>query len=206
MQALSALQQAAFSLFGVPVTWTELIGDATGLWCVWLVARGSTWNWPIGLLNNLFFAVLFAGARLYGDASLQGVFFALGVWGWWRWARGGDRGKVLPVRRTRRTEWVVLGSLGVVAQAAGTAWLLLRTDAAAPFFDTATVVLSLAATYGQAQRLVESWWLWIAVDVISVPLYASRALYPTALVYAVFLALCIVGLRGWRRELRGSAS
>ena len=40
--------------------------------------------------------------------------------------------------------------------------------------------------------------MWIAVDVIYVPLYLSRDLNLTALVYVVFLGLCVVGWRQWR--------
>jgi nicotinamide mononucleotide transporter len=70
-----------------------------------------------------------------------------------------------------------------------------------PLWDAAVLCLSLAATYGQARKLLESWWTWIAVDVLSVPLYVVRGLYPTAALYAVFLALCVCGLRAWSREL-----
>lgn len=41
---------------------------------------------------------------------------------------------------------------------------------------------------------------------ISVPLYVSRGLYPTAGVYVIFGALCVVGLRGWTRALRAEAT
>jgi nicotinamide mononucleotide transporter len=73
-----------------------------------------------------------------------------------------------------------------------------------PAWDASVLTLSLAATYGQARKLLESWWIWIAVDVLSIPLYLVRGLYPTAALYAVFLALCVVGLRSWMRELTPS--
>jgi nicotinamide riboside transporter PnuC len=52
---LSALQRPVLG----PVSWAELLGDATGILCVWLVARQHLWNWPIGILNNAFFFLLF---------------------------------------------------------------------------------------------------------------------------------------------------
>lgn len=75
------------------------------------------------------------------------------------------------------------------------------TDSTVPFWDALTTALSLAATYGQCRKLVESWWLWIAADVVYIPLYAYKELYLTSLLYAGFLTLCLMGLRNWRRDL-----
>ncbi|MBL9024497.1 MAG: nicotinamide mononucleotide transporter [Myxococcales bacterium] len=198
---LSWLDSAAFVLFGAPVSWSEVLGDITGAACVALVARQNIWNWPLGLLNNVFWALLFFRAKLYGDSALQIVFFVLGCYGWWRWARGRGEASSRPVRRTRSAEWKVLGGVVGASTAALAAWLALRTDSPAPLADASVLTLSLAATWGQAEKVVESWWIWIAVDVISVPLYVSRALYPTAALYLVFGVLCVVGLRAWRRDL-----
>lgn len=195
---VSLLQQPVFG----PVTWAELVGDVTGALCVWLVARQHLWNWPIGLANNAFFFLLFWESKLYGDAVLQVVFAALAVYGWWTWARGDVRQHApLPVRRTRRDEWLVLASLTLVATVLAATWLARHTDSPVPLWDASVLTLSLAATYGQTRKLLESWWLWIAVDVLSVPLYVVRSLYPTAVLYVVFLVLCVLGLRAWSREL-----
>ena len=195
------LQQTAFVLWGSPVTWVELLGDASGAACVWLVARQSLWNWPVGLLNNGLFFVLFLGSRLYGDAVLQLVFGALALYGWWSWS--GARRVDLPLRvtRTPRAEWLVLAPLAALALG-GAAYVLARhTDSPVPLWDAGVLVGSLAATYGQARKRLESWWLWIAVDVVSVPLYVSRKLYPTAALYVLFAGLCVMGLREWTRAL-----
>jgi nicotinamide mononucleotide transporter len=194
------LQSPAFSAWGAPTTWAELFGFITGALCVWLVARQNIWSWPIGLLNNALFFLLFVAAKLYADAGLQIFFAVLGVYGWYRWLRPGVL-TVLPVRRTTYREWAWLGATGIVGIALATYWLASSTDSPVPFWDSAILVLSLLATYGQANKLLESWWLWIGVDVISVPLYASRSLYLTSLLYAGFLLLCIVGLRSWSRDL-----
>jgi len=198
---LAWLDSAAFVLFGAPVSWSEVLGDVTGAACVALVARQNIWNWPLGLLNNVFWGLLFFRAKLYGDSALQIIFFVLGCYGWWRWARRHGEPSSRPVRRTRGAEWKVLGALVGVSTAAIAAWLALRTDSPAPIADASVLTLSLAATWGQAEKVLESWWIWIAVDVISVPLYVSRALYPTAALYVVFGILCVVGLRAWRRDL-----
>jgi nicotinamide mononucleotide transporter len=191
------LRGPAVHVWGVPVSWAELLGDVTGLLCVWLTARQHVWSWPLGLLNNAFFLLLFFWARLYADASLQVVFAALGAYGWWCWTRGAAEKGALPVRRMQRAEWWVLAVLSATGTALVRYWLATRTDSPVPFWDALVLMLSLAATYGQARKLLESWWLWIAVDVVSVPLYASRGLHPTALLYCLFGFLCVVGLRDW---------
>lgn len=201
---LKLLQQP----FAGPVTWAELVGDVTGVLCVVLVARQHIFNWPVGLANNLFFFLIFWWSKLYGDAVLQVVFAVLAVWGWWQWARGDpeERRRRLPVRRTTLREWTWLAAASLAGTAVAALWLSRMTDSPVPVWDASVFALSLAATYGQAKKLLESWWIWIAVDVLSVPLYVVRGLYPTAGLYGVFLCLCIVGLRAWQRELRGSAS
>ncbi len=199
---LDALQQPAFQLFGVDVRWSEVLGDVTGAACVYLVARQHVLNWPLGLANNAFWALLFFHSKLYADATLQVIFFALGIYGWGVWSRRGPgREPELKVRRTTAREWAWLGGAAVPATAVATVLLARFTDSPVPFWDSLVLTLSLVATYGQANKLLESWWVWILVDVISVPLYLSRGLYPTAALYGVFLLLCIKGLREWRRAL-----
>lgn len=96
--------------------------------------------------------------------------------------------------------WVVL------LAATPAAWLILRwfltrfTDSTVPAWDGATTALSLAATYGQCRKLLESWWIWILADLIYMPLYIYKGLRLTALLYFVFLLLCLFGLRSWLKE------
>lgn len=197
------MEPVAFTFAGSPVTWTELIGDLTGLACVYLVARANVWNWPLGIANAALFFWVFARERLYGNALLQIVFALLNAYGWWAWTRGGARGAELPVRRARQLELGIYGVTALAGTAAAALILAARTDSPAPVWDAAILVLSLVALWAQAEKVLESWWLWLAVDAIAVPLYASRALYPTALLYTFLFAICVLGLREWQRLLRG---
>ena len=192
----------AFAFAGVDTTWGEVAGFLTGALCVWLVARQNAWNWPIGILNNLAFLVLFATSGLYADSGLQVVYVGLALYGWWAWLRGGVDRTPLPVNRTTPAQWWWLLAAGV----AGTlllVWVLTTySDSTVPWADSATTVLSLLATWGQTRKKVECWWLWIAADVIYVPLYAYKDLWLTAILYVGFIALCVLGLRNWTKALR----
>ncbi|MDQ3578894.1 MAG: nicotinamide riboside transporter PnuC [Actinomycetota bacterium] len=182
----------------------EVIGFLTGALSVWLVTRQNPWNWPIGMVNNVAFFLLFITAGIYADAWLQMVYLALAIYGWWAWLRGGDRHSHLPVSRTTSSQWRVLGAVGVLGTGALT-WILMEvTDSTVPLPDAITTVLSLLATWGQARKKVECWWLWIAADIIYIPLYGYKELWLTAILYVGFIALCVLGLRSWTRDLRPS--
>lgn len=175
----------------------EILGFVSGALCVWLVARQNVWNWPIGIANNITFLILFWAAGLYADSSLQVVYLGLAVYGWWAWLRGGTAHSSLTVTRTTKSQWVVLGTLGVLGTVGLTVLLDTVTDSTVPLPDAVTTVLSLLATWGQARKKLESWWLWITADVIYIPLYAYKDLWLTAALYVGFLALCVLGLRNW---------
>ncbi|WP_433703430.1 nicotinamide riboside transporter PnuC [Prescottella equi] len=193
------LNSTAFTAFGAPTSWAEVLGFVTGAWCVWLVGRQSVWNWPIGIANNVVWILLFATAGLFADSALQIVYIALAVWGWRNWVQG-RAGDTLPVTGTTGTEWMWLAGAGI----AGTGALMLLLDTATsstvPFWDAVTTILSLLATWGQATKRWESWLLWIVADLIYIPLYLHKGLTLTALLYAGFLLLCIRGLLAWRRS------
>lgn len=178
----------------------EILGFVSGALCVWLVARQNVWNWPIGIANNVTFLILFWAAGLYADSSLQVVYLGLALYGWWAWLRGGDAHTSLRVSRTTKNQWVVLAAVGVVGTVGLTILLDTVTDSSVPLPDAVTTVLSLLATWGQARKKLESWWLWIAADVIYVPLYAYKDLWLTAALYVGFLALCVLGLRTWQAD------
>ncbi|MEO7794734.1 MAG: nicotinamide riboside transporter PnuC [Thermoanaerobaculia bacterium] len=175
---------------------TEALGFATGGTCVWLCVREHIWNWPLGLANNVVFCALFWHSRLYADMGLQAVYFAFGIYGWWNWLFGGQRQGGVEVSRTPPGEILVIAALAPIATWG--LWLaLVEVHDAAPFLDALTTVLSLIAQYLLCRKRIENWLAWILVDAIYVPLYLSRDLQLTALLYALFLVMCIYGLRAW---------
>ena len=46
-----------------------------------------------------------------------------------------------------------------------------------------------------------TWAVWLLVNLVSVGLFAWKSLWLTAVLYALFAALSIVGWRAWRRRL-----
>ncbi|HEX7316110.1 MAG TPA: nicotinamide riboside transporter PnuC [Pyrinomonadaceae bacterium] len=187
--------------FGLaPFGMTEALGFVTGALCVYLVVKENVWNFPVGIANSAFFLVLFAGARLYGDAALQIIYIALGFQGWYLWLRGGENRTPLRVERASRRLLAGVAAF-VVAATAGLTLFFRYVNDSAPFLDAFTTALSLGAQYLLNRKTIENWWLWMTADVVYIYLYFARGLHLTAVLYFVFLCLCVAGLLSWLRTM-----
>ncbi|QTE30903.1 nicotinamide riboside transporter PnuC [Pengzhenrongella sicca] len=185
---------------------SEIVGFVTGAVCVWLAVRQNIWTYPIGIVNNVAFAVLFLGSGLYAGAGLQVVYLGLAGLSWYWWVRGGSGHTPLPVRRTPAAGWVA-AAVGVVAATVALRVVLATwTDSPAPTADALTTALSLAAQLMMGRKWLGNWAVWIVADVIFVGLYASQGLWLTAALYAGFIGLCVQGARTWRRDLGATAT
>ena len=179
--------------------WVEVFGFVTGAACVILAARRSLWNFPIGIANNLVFIVLFIPAALYADAGLQVVYIVLAIAGWVGWVRGRAVDDRPAAARMSRSAILPLAAAGLAC--AVILYLLLSafTDSTTEVADAATTAGSLIAQYMLNRRWIQSWYVWIAVDVAYVGLYLVKGLWITGLLYVLFIAMCAYGLRTWRR-------
>ena len=181
------------------VDWVEVIGFVSGALCVWLLVKRNIWTFPVGMVNYVFFFILFIGAGLYADAGLQVVYFGLACLGWYWWLRGGDYHTGVEVHEASRLQLALCG-VAVLAIAAAIHWLLRAyTDSTVAGLDALTTSMSLVAQFMLSRKWIANWWLWIAVDVIYIPLYIYKGLWLTAGLYGVFLAMCVAGLIEWRR-------
>ena len=189
----------------LPLDRIEVLAFVTGAWCVWLAARNNVWNWPIGVLNSAFFVVLFWNARLFFDMGINVFYVVSGLWGWWTWACGGQQWTERPISRLSRREARALALAGILLTL-GMWERGIAIDDAAPFLDALTTALSLLAQWLLMRRQLENWLLWIAADLVYVPLYLSKDLPLTAVLYALFLLMCLRGLGGWRAISRQQAS
>lgn len=179
----------------------EFVAVVVTLAAVFLTTRQVIWCWPLGLVSVSLYAVVFWQAKLYADMGLQGLYFALALYGWWSWLRGGeDHGKleVSSASNRQRLALLVAATLGGVLLGQT---LSRFTDASLPFMDSLLTSFSIAAQWMQARKLLENWLVWLAVDVFYVGMFLYKGLYLTAGLYAVFLYLAALGFIQWRRSM-----
>jgi nicotinamide mononucleotide transporter len=184
----------------------ELLAALIGAISVYLSVRQNIWSWPTAIVNVVVYAVVFYQAKLYADMSLQVIYAALSIYGWYEWLYGGENRTELHVSRTGPRLGALLTGIALAGSALVGVLLRGATDAALPFIDSFLSSTSLVAQWMMTKKKLENWLVWIGVDVLYVGMFIFKHLYVTAGLYAVFLALAVRGHIDWRRSMAELAS
>ena len=74
------------------------------------------------------------------------------------------------------------------------------TDTDVPFWDALPTAGSVAGQWLLGRQYVENWPVWVAVNLVSVALFAYKGLWLTVVLYALFTVMALAGgARGPRR-------
>ncbi|WP_129715081.1 nicotinamide riboside transporter PnuC [Pedobacter sp. SYP-B3415] len=177
----------------------EWAGVFTGILCVWLAARNIIWNWPVAIVSVIIYIFIFLEARLYADMGLQVYFFFMNVYGWYYWSRRQGNHREQPVTSMGKEEWLFCAGATLVFTFALGTLLYQHTDASFPFLDSFCTAVSLVAQIFLARRAMQNWLIWIFVDLIYIGLYISKGLYPTAMMYGLYIYIAARGYIAWKK-------
>ena len=194
----------------------EVIGNIFGLASALGGMRRKVWAWPVGIIGNALLLTVFLGSildpastlpHLLGQAGRQVMFIAVSIYGWVRWRQ--TKGQTGEAVEPRWASWPTRIGLAIV-MVAGTAALTPLFGALGSYdpvwADAWTFVGSLLATYGMARGWTEFWLIWVAVDVVGVPLLFSAGYYASGLMYLFYGFFTLVGFFVWWRRSRQTAS
>ena len=178
----------------------EVLATIFGFICVWLTIKQNIWCWPAGLVQVSLYIFVFYQARLYSDMGLHVIYVFMQFFGWYYWMYGGeDRGKAKVTRLSPRAR-AAWSTTALVGTALLGFFMHNYTNADLPYWDAATTVLSLIAQWLMAKKILESFMIWITVDVLCVGIYSVKELYPTTGLYLAFLVMATMGYLEWRKS------
>ncbi|YCH09318.1 nicotinamide riboside transporter PnuC [Arthrobacter sp. alpha11c] len=218
MDFLRWLFEAQIPVGGSALVLREVLGNIFGLASALGGMRRKVWAWPIGIVGNILLLTVFLGnvfgaaapATLWGQAARQIMFITVAVYGWYRWQQGrqaSTQGRaIVPGWASTKVRIALIG-----AMVAGTAALTPLFDALGSYppvwADAWTFTGSLLATYGMARGWTEFWLIWVAVDIVGVPLLFSAGYYASAVMYLFYGFFTLTGFFvWWRAEKRERAS
>lgn len=207
MSALSWLNAEAFTAVGQHIIWSDMLGNTIGLIALALGWRRSIWTWPAQFLSGAILVAANISVQQAGGVGKQVVVIAVAVWGWQRWGSGRQQAQdgTLAVRFAawRERGYLLLGAaLGTLA--VGGLFTAVPALSWSPWADAYIFVGTVVAMVAQARGLVEFWFAWLLVDLVGVPLNFHSGLAFSGLIYVVYGALVLWGMRDWWLRSRTS--
>lgn len=199
------IQHIAFEIADYKLSYLELIGTISGLFSVYLATKANFYTWHTGILNEIAFFMLFFQVQLYADMLLQVFFLMVTIYGIYTWKNKQEAVIIYRLTPQEAVKYMVSLFLGMLI----TALIIGNIHHILPFFfekpstyplaDAFIMVGSILATFLLAEKKLETWLLWIIVDLVSIVLYAAKGIYFVAGEYVVFLILAIMGFAEWRK-------
>ena len=216
MDFLRWLFEAQIPVGGSVLILREVLGNIFGLASAVGGMRRRVWAWPVGIAGNLLLLTVFLGnvfgsatpATLWGQAGRQVMFIAVAIYGWHRWRQGAHAGgaaAIAPHWASNKTRLLLAASL-----VAGTMALTPVFDSLGSYppvwADAWTFMGSLLATYGMARGWTEFWLIWVAVDIVGVPLLFSAGYFASAFMYLFYGIFTLTGFFVWWRAAKALRS
>lgn len=196
MQIVHALQE-----WWHQQTWLEVAGVITGLLCVYLAAVNNIWNWPIAIVSVAIYIFIFFKKLLYADMGLQFYFLGMNIYGWYYWSRKPKSEEKTPVMLIKPRE-IIYSVIAIAVFTFILGSILKYTPASFPFLDSFCTACSLVAQVFLARKVLENWLIWIFVDVIYVGVYIAKRLDITAIMYAIYVLIALLGYLDWKKDYK----
>jgi nicotinamide mononucleotide transporter len=179
---------------------SEFVAVVFAVFYLLLAIRENIWCWFYAGVSTAIYVFVYFDANLYMESALNVFYFAMAIYGWFVWRSGSEQ-------RFPVVTWPLRAhSLALVAIAACVAisgYLLdTLTDAAFPYIDSATTFAAIWATFLVARKVLENWWYWLVIDVVSIFIYWSRELELTSVLFIAYVVMIPFGLLKWSRSFR----
>jgi len=179
----------------------EVIGVITGLICVFLAAKNNIWNWPIAIVSVGIYIFIFFDTHLYADMGLQVYFMAMNIYGWYYWAKKPVDEAKTPVAIITKKE-IIYSIIATIIFTVTLGTGLKYTPASYPYIDSFCTACSLVAQVFLARKVLENWLIWIFVDIVYVGVYIFKGLDLTAIMYAIYVGIALLGYLDWRKDYK----
>lgn len=179
----------------------ELFAVFTSYVCTFLCVMQTRTNYIWGIVTVALYCKVFYDGALYASAATQVYLSGAIIYGWFRW-----KSDATP-RPVRTLPWRLSGIyfFSTMAVYFGAVFVTSLFGGSLPFMDSAILALTILAQFLLDNKRLENWYVWIAVNLMSIALYWQSGLYLVVFQYVIFLANTLFGLYMWRKSMREGA-
>ncbi len=185
-----------------------IISSVTGVACVVCTGKGKLSAYLFGLINCILYAIISYKASLYGETMLNVIYYIpMQFIGFVTWNKNMNISTASVQKRRMSTVqhiWI-FASIGVCTVIYGV--ILRYLGDTIPFIDSFTTVASVFAMIISVKMYTEQWYIWIAVNVMSVIMWIIAFIngtdsIATLLMWIVYLFNSVIMCVKWEREAR----
>ena len=208
----------------------EFIAALFGVISVFFAKKENILVFPTGIISTGLYVYLLSQWSLYGDLIINIYYTLMSIYGWYMWSKIiDDKDKHIPITKSNKKD--KLKAFGIFAFTSVfviavyryynvmpndlnfeesinyaiekiTSGSLIEFRKATPFLDTFTTGAAFAAMWLMANKKLENWTFWIAVNIVSIPLYFVKGYGFTGIQYTIFLVLAIYGYMEWSKKYK----
>ena len=183
----------------------EILAVLFGIASVWYAKKEHILVFPTGIISTAIYVYICYQFTLYGDLIINIYYTLMSIYGWYMWMRL-VKGEHIEITTLSNTD--ILKAIGIfVSTALFVVFVYLyfnRFDRITDYFDTFTTGIFFAAMWLMANKKIEHWLLWIAGNIISIPLYFIKGLGFSGIQFTIFLILAYLGYKAWKKNLNNS--
>ena len=188
-----------------PDSWLAMISGISGILCVVLVSKGKISNYFFGLIFAYTYFYIAWGSNFLGEMNtVLYVYLPSQFIGYFMWKanmQNSDGGESVIAKTLTVKGWMTL----IVATTVGTLLFVQALQAAggsSTGLDGLTTIITVAAQILMILRYREQWLLWIALNILSIFLWAETpAMY---LMYSAYLLNSLYGYYNWTKLVKHS--
>jgi nicotinamide mononucleotide transporter len=188
--------------------WYEYVAVISGLISVWYSSKENILLYPIGLISTIIYIYLSMKGCLLGEAAVNLYYTIMSIYGWYMWSqKNTENKKVLNITWASKKEWLthiaVFISLYVIIYYALTFYKNTFSNAnPVPWADALASATAFTGMWLMTKKKVESWFWWIATNIVSIPLYFIKHYVFTSVYYLVLLIMAFYGLFLWIQKVK----
>ena len=188
-------------------SWLEWIAVVTAVAQVLLARANRVSNYAFGVVSTAVYIFLYAKGQLYAEATLNGYYLVMSVYGLWHWRADWLKptgltepaSREVPVTFSSTKDWVIAAAIAAGGFGLGRFVLDRFTNSPVPIWDAGVSALAWAGMWLLARRKVENW-LWLnASNALALPLLFFRGLVMTSVLMGFLFIVAVAGYFAWRR-------
>ena len=182
--------------------WIEISAVILAILYLVLAVKQNILCWVCGIISSVLYFFIMHSAGLYMEAYLQIFYVFMGFYGWSQWKTKTSNTSNFIVNTWNKSQHLFATSMVLMLSIISATMLRFFTDAALPFLDALVTWGAVVATYMVAKKLLENWIYWLVIDSISIFLFISRGLFPTAFLFGIYIIIIIYGYRSWSKKFQ----